>query len=86
MKVTKRIQVDLQQPALHPVVYAMQNDSSTREVEIALFSGGVAWEVPLDATLAIAFKKQDGKSGLYDRLPNGDLAKSETVLSKQRKW
>lgn len=74
MKVTKRIQVDLQQPTLHPVVYAMQNDSNTREVEIALFSGGVAWEVPADSTLAIAFKKQDGTSGLYDRLPNGDLA------------
>lgn len=74
MQVTKKIKIDMVEKSIHPIVYAVQNDSATRVVEISLYANNIPWEIPSGVTAAIAFKKQDGHTGLYDEMPNGKKA------------
>lgn len=73
MKVTRKIEIDLAENRIEPAVYAVQGDSG-RALEIALTSGGTAWEIPADAAVLIRYRKQDGSAGMYDTLPDGTCA------------
>lgn len=74
MLVTSRLNINMQQPSPRSVIYAVQNDSSTRAVELCLFEGDRSWVIPSGTTAAVGFKKPDGTSGLYDTLPDGTPA------------
>lgn len=74
MEVIKKIKIDMVEKSVPPIVYAVQNDSATRVVEISLYANNIPWEAPEGSTVAVSFKKADGTTGLYDKLPNGDVA------------
>ena len=74
MEVIQKIKIDLLKPGVRPVVNVMQADENSRVIEIALYTNGVAWEIPDGASFSVAYKKPDGTSGLYDTLPDGTSA------------
>ena len=74
MIITKKFTMALDRRGVAPVVDAVQDDSLTRQVGISLTYKGQPWEIPSDATVAIRFRKSDGKSGLYDTMPDGETA------------
>lgn len=76
MIITKKFTMALDQRGVAPVIDAVQDDSFARAVAITLTNEGQPWEIPSDTTAAIRFKKRDGKSGLYDTLPDGSAAYS----------
>lgn len=77
MQTVKRIIVDLQRKVL-PLVHAMQNDTGTRAVKVALYDDCVAWTPPAGVTVSVAYRKPDGTAGKYDTLPDGSAACSVT--------
>jgi hypothetical protein len=74
MNVTQKIKMDLLSKQNVQTIYAVRDDTNSRLVQISLFEGGVPWEVPLDATIAIGYRSENGASGVYDTLPNGENA------------
>lgn len=72
MIVKTQLRADLQRLTQKGIVYAMQNDHNTRSVEISLYSDGASWEIPAGTTCAVGYKKPDGTSGLYDKMPDGE--------------
>ena len=82
MKVTNKITVHLDDPWLLPPIDVMQGDAYTRELELTLYSGGVAWPVPDGTSVAVAYHGASGK-GIYDTLPDGSAAcsVSENVVA-----
>lgn len=74
MNVTQRLVMDLTQQGLKPCAYAVQGDSGSRSLALELRSGGLAWEIPVDAALLIRYRKPDGTGGTYDTLPDGTKA------------
>ena len=71
MLVTSKITIDLTRKAFKQYLYATQDDSNTRAVEITLLANGEAWRVPEGTIGAVSFSKPDKTSGLYDTLPDG---------------
>lgn len=55
-------------------VDAVQGDGNTRKILLTLLEDGKTWNVPEGVTAAVAFRKADGKKGLYDALPDGKQA------------
>lgn len=53
---------------------AVCGDRYTRELEIALYAGDAAWEVPAEVSVTIRYQKPDGTAGYYDLLPDGTAA------------
>lgn len=76
MLITSKLEIDLRQPGFKQIAYAVQGDSNTRALEISLFSGGLAWEIPPETTMVVFFNKGDGTGGSYDTLPDGTAAGS----------
>ena len=74
MMITNKINLDLQKPGTMPTIYAVQNDSYSRNLEIALFSNHRIFSFPENAAVVIRYKKSDGKGGEYDTLPDGNIA------------
>lgn len=74
MIVTKKFSFDLDTRGISPLMYAVQGEVNTRKIEISLFSNGTAWEIPEGTIVAVAYRKPDGTSGLYDKLPSGEAA------------
>ena len=74
MKVTQKVKVDMERREYPAHIDVVQMDANSRVLEISLFSGGVPWNVPSDASVSLAFKKADGHGGWYDTLPNGENA------------
>lgn len=74
MIITTKITMDLHQPKIIPVVNAVQTDSYSRNLEIALYDDGVPFRIPEDAAVMIRYRKFDGKGGEYDTLPDGTPA------------
>lgn len=71
MLIINKYDVNLQHPEFRKVLYAVQNESNTRAVELSLFLEKKEWKIP-DGTLAVVkYRKRDGTSGLYDTLPDG---------------
>ncbi|MCI8619965.1 MAG: BppU family phage baseplate upper protein [Oscillospiraceae bacterium] len=83
MKTTQKISMDLIRRDFMPRVTVKQGDTNSRQVELALFEGGVAWVIPAEAMVIVRYRKADGTAGLYDTLPDGTAAASasENVLT-----
>lgn len=82
MLVLSPIKIDLRKQTLREAVYAVQNDSNTRGLELTLVEGESPWNIPVDTTAAISFRKPDGTSGLYDTLPDGVTKAVEIAQNK----
>lgn len=82
MLVLSPIKIDLRKQTLREAVYAVQNDSNTRGLELTLVEGESPWNIPVDTTAAISFRKPDGTSGLYDTLPDGVTKAAEITQNK----
>ncbi len=76
MEVIKRISMDLATRGVHLCVDAVQGDGNTRTLVITLTENGDNWIVPDETFPALAYRKPDGTSGLYDKLPSGASAAS----------
>lgn len=74
MIITRKFTMALDRRGVAPVVDAVQDDGLTRAVEITLTYENQPWQIPDGTTAAVRFKKPDGKSGLYDTLPNDESA------------
>lgn len=74
MEVIKRVNMDLSTRGVHLCVDAVQGDGNTRRLEISLTENGESWMIPDETFPALAFRKPDGTSGLYDKLPSGASA------------
>ena len=74
MIITNKFKLDLQNPGTVPTINAVQNDSGSRNLEIALFSGRQPFVFPETGRVVIRYKKSDGKGGEYDTLPDGQCA------------
>ena len=74
MMITNKLKLDMQNPGILPTIHAVQNDSYSRNLEIALLAGGKPFPVPENGTVVIRYKKSDGKGGEYDTLPDGRAA------------
>lgn len=74
MIITSKLKMDLQKPGVTPILHAVQSDCYSRNVEIAMYSGGLPFTVPEQAAAVIRYRKSDGKGGEYDTLPDGTPA------------
>lgn len=74
MIVTHKVSMDLLKPGIQPQIDVVQDDQFTRKIAIALYTNGIAWEIPVDAAAMIRYRKSDGKGGQYDTLPDGTCA------------
>lgn len=57
-----------------PVIYAVQDDKYSRNLELSLLANGEKWIIPKDAMVLIRYCKSDGKGGEYDTLPDESTA------------
>lgn len=76
MLITKEIALDLQRRSVTAPIAAVQYDSSSRAVAVTLMDAGSAWSPPGGASVAVSYRKPDGTTGLYDKLPDGTAATS----------
>lgn len=74
MTVTNKLKIHMDDHRLVPRIEAVQGDANTRVLELTLLSGGVAWTVPADTEVSVAYDKSDGTRGWYDTLPDGTAA------------
>ena len=74
MIITSKIQMDLARPGIVSHVDAVQDDKYSRDIQILLYSGGAAWEIPTGVTVLVRYVKHDGTGGEYDTLPDGTAA------------
>ena len=83
MIITNQFKLDLQNPGTTPTIHAVQNDSYSRNLEIALYAGRRPFAFPKTGRVVIRYKKSDGKGGEYDTLPDGSVAwkSSENLLT-----
>ena len=71
MIVTNKIKMDLTNRRLTPTVDVMQDDQMSRSLEISLYSGLEAFELPENCVALVRYKKANGNSGMYDAMPDG---------------
>lgn len=74
MKVTNKIKIYLDDKHLVPPIDVMQGDTNTRVLEFSLYEGGSEWPVPAGASVAVAYRRADGRKGIYDTLADGSVA------------
>lgn len=74
MIVTSRVKIDILTPENPPVVHMVQDDKYSRNLELTLFKGGVACQIPSGITGVVKFSKPDGTGGTYDTLPDNSAA------------
>lgn len=78
MIVTHKINMDMDNPQLLPVVDMVQDDKFSRMVEITLLENGKPWVPMEDSRVLIRYAKSDGTGGEYDTMPEGAIAWSLT--------
>lgn len=74
MIITHKLKMDLLEPGQMPRVHAVQDDQYARNLEVRLYSGAHAWEIPEGITVIIRYRKPDGTGGEYNLLPDGSAA------------
>lgn len=74
MIITHKINVYLDDDRNCACIDAVQCDVNTRMLQLTLYSEGKAWNVPDEVEASVAYRKQDGTSGWYDKMPNGTAA------------
>lgn len=62
-----------------PRVYAKQGDINSRVIKLTLYSNSLSWTPPAGSVFAVRYKKLDGTGGLYDELPDGSTAISQST-------
>lgn len=73
LKILHKISMDLDRYSV-PGFDAVCGDRYTWELEIALYAGGAAWEIPAGTSVTVRYQKPDGSAGVYDLLPDGTAA------------
>ena len=68
MTIQHNITLDLVDPGFAPRIYAVQNDTNSRVVQITLTEKGQPWAIPADAKPSLSYRKSDGTRGFYSRL------------------
>lgn len=76
MKITHSISLDFQRYTTSSQINVVQDDTYSRYLAVSLYDNVVEWPVPDGATIAVRFKKPDKTQGVYDTLPNGEVAYS----------
>lgn len=76
MLIKHKLDMDLLQQNALPRLSVAQGDANTREVQLSMFLGGVAWPVPADAQVLVRYERNDGSGGSYEDLPDGASAVS----------
>lgn len=74
MIVTSKIRMDLANRGSIPVVYAVQSDEYSRNIELHLTNNGVAADIDDATAVSVSYEKPDGTRGIYDELPDGSKA------------
>lgn len=74
MIATTKRKMDLTQPDILPEVHLVQDDRYSRNVELLLYSNGIAFTLPEGCSALIRYTKPDGKTGTYDTMPDGSPA------------
>lgn len=74
MIITHKIRIDLSTARAEERIDVAQDDKYSRDVEISLYSSGVAWEIPDGVSALFQYEKPDGKGGTYDKLPDESSA------------
>lgn len=74
MIITHKIKIDLSTARAEERIDVAQDDKYSRDVEISLYSSGVAWEIPDGVSALFQYEKPDGKGGTYDKLPDESSA------------
>lgn len=74
MIATTKFSMDLARPGVTPILDAVQEDKYSRELQIGLYTNGVAFPVPEDCAVLIRYGKPDGRGGVYDTMPDGTAA------------
>ncbi len=69
-----KIKMDLANLSRRITIDVMQDDRSSRELRISLYNGKAPCTPPPDCTVLVRYHKADGKTGLYDTLPDGTPA------------
>lgn len=72
--VTKEFRLDLTNPGLPIVLYAVRGEESVRKVTFNLYNGTTPYTIPSAASVSIAFVNTDGHKGVYKTLPDGSKA------------
>ena len=73
MQVLSNITIDLASPGFAPVLEGVQGDS-TRAVRMTLTENGKAWNIPENVAVLLQYRNQNGRGGVFDTLPTGELA------------
>ncbi len=71
MIATTKIRMDLANRKRQPCIDLMQSDRYSRNLEISLYNGGVAFAPPKEAVGVVRCRKADGSIAVYDTLPDG---------------
>lgn len=74
MNIAGSVNMDLQKAVYPDAVDVVQGDQNTRCIEVSMYSGGTAWQIPSGATVAIRYRKPDMTGGYYDTMPDGSAA------------
>ncbi|MBQ9839009.1 MAG: BppU family phage baseplate upper protein [Oscillospiraceae bacterium] len=74
MEIINHLSFDLNHRGVSQRIHATQHDANLRVVYCKILSNGADLRNIALFTPALAYKKPDGTSGLYDTLPNGDSA------------
>ena len=75
MNITSKIKVSISDRRVPPIVDAVQGDSA-RLIIFELYDGSVKWYPPENSKVVIRYSHDNGTSGIYDTLPDGNLAYS----------
>lgn len=73
MQVLSNITIDLASPGFTPILEGVQGDSA-RAVCMTLTENGKAWEIPEGVQVLLRYRNQNGRGGVFDALPSGELA------------
>lgn len=75
MNVVSKLKVSISDRRVPPIVDAVQGDSA-RLIIFELYDGSVKWYPPENSKVVIRYSHDNGTSGIYDTLPDGNLAYS----------
>lgn len=71
MIVKTKINMDLDRSGPVRRMEAVQGDTNTRVLELALHVNGIPWQVPENVTAQVRYGQDNGIGGVYDTLPDG---------------
>ncbi len=79
IEILQYIKLDMANREQIPRVYTKQGDINSRVIKLTLYSNSLSWTPPAGSVFAVRYKKPDGTGGLYDELPDGSTAISQST-------